>query len=113
MKSKNLLKSFGYAFAGIWYCLRKERNYKVHMIAAVCVCALAWYDELNRYQWSLLVITVMCVLMVEMINTAFELVVDMLSPEFHPTAKIIKDVAAGAVLVASISAFVIGILLFF
>lgn len=113
MKSTNLLKSFGYAFAGIWYCLRKERNYKVHMIAAICVCILAWYDELNRYQWSILVVTVMSVLMVEMINTAFELVVDMLSPEFHPIAKIIKDVAAGAVLIASISAFVIGILLFF
>ncbi len=113
MKSTNLLKSFGYAFAGIWYCLRKERNYKVHMIVAVCVCALAWYYQLNRYQWSILVIMVMSVLMVEMINTAFELVVDMLSPEFHPTAKIIKDVAAGAVLVASISAFVVGILLFF
>jgi diacylglycerol kinase len=59
------------------------------------------------------VVTVMSVLVVEMINTAFELVVDMLSPEFHPIAKIIKDVAAGAVLIASISAFVIGILLFF
>ena len=113
MKSTNLLKSFGYAFAGIWHCLCKERNYRLHMFIALCVCALAWYYQFNRDQWGILIITVTSILVLEMINTAFELVVDMLSPEFHPTAKIIKDVAAGAVLVASIAAFVIGILLFF
>lgn len=113
MKSTNLLKSFGYAFSGIWHCLKMERNYKIHAFIALCVCVLAWYYQFNRYQWGILIITVMSILVLEMINTAFELVVDMLSPEFHPTAKIIKDVAAGSVLVASIAAFVIGVLLFF
>lgn len=113
MKSTNLLKAFGYAFYGIWHCLQKERNYRLHVFITLCVCALAWHYQFNRYQWSILILTVMSILVLEMINTAFELVVDMLSPEFHPTAKIIKDVAAGAVLVASVAAFVIGILLFF
>lgn len=113
MKSANVFESFRYALRGIWYCLRNERNYQIHGIAALLVFLCAWYYEVDRYQWYILLLTVMSVLVLEMINTAIELMIDLISPEFHPIAKIIKDISAGAVLIASIVAVVIGVFIFF
>lgn len=113
MKKQNLLRAFKYAIEGILYCICYERNMKIHMIAALLAGGLAWWLKLDRYEILILVITVASVLVTEMINTVIETIVDMISPELHPLAKIAKDVAAGAVLITAIASLFIGYILFF
>jgi len=100
------------AFAGIVYCARYERNMKIQMLAAFLAGSLAWWLNLDRYEITILFLTVASVLVVEMMNTVVEVIVDMVSPEFHPLAKIAKDVAAGAVLISAANALLVGYLLF-
>lgn len=112
MKSKNLWNSFAYAWNGIKYALVHERNMKLHLAAGCIVFVLAWWYSLPRLEVLILAFAVMSVFVTEMLNSAMERMVDLVSPEFHPVAKIVKDIAAGAVLIASFFAALIGCLLF-
>jgi diacylglycerol kinase len=112
MDKQSLPRAFKNAFAGILYCVLRERNMKIHIIAACMAGSLAWWLQLNRYEIAILVLTVSSVLLAEMMNTVVEKVVDIVSPQTHPLAKIAKDVAAGAVLVAAIISLFIGYILF-
>ena len=103
--------SFRYAFEGWWYVLRTQRNAWIHAVASVAVFGLAWWLELSRWEWAILLLTSMAVWMAEFINTAVETVVDMVMPEYHPLAKAAKDIAAAAVLVGALGAVVIGLLI--
>lgn len=107
-----LLNSFRYALAGVVYCVRKERNIKIHLAAAGVSYLLAWHLQLSNQDFIILTLTVAGVLVAEMINTAIEAVVDLASPQFHPLAKAAKDVAAGAVFLAAVASLVVGWLLF-
>lgn len=111
MRSTNLWRSFGYAFAGIFHVLRTQRNFRIHLAVAAIVTALSLYVNLSWTEWSILIVCIILVLFAEMINTALEAVVDLASPNIHPLAKIAKDVTAGAVLVVAIGAALIGLLL--
>ena len=113
MGKQSLARAFKYAFAGIVYSLRSERNMKIHLVAAVLAGSLAWWLRLDRFEIMILVITVAMVIVTEMVNTVVEVLVDLVSPEIHPLAKIAKDVAAGAVLIAAISSLLVGYVLFF
>jgi diacylglycerol kinase len=113
MAGHPLWQAFRYAFRGVWHCICGERNMKVHLAAMVVALSLAWWLELSRDEWMLLILTIALVLIAEMFNTALEAVVDLVSPEYDPLAKIAKDVAAGAVLLAALAAVAIGYLLFF
>ncbi|WP_038671545.1 diacylglycerol kinase family protein [Pelosinus sp. UFO1] len=113
MRKGNVLCAFRNAFRGIIYCARHERNMKIHLGAMVLVAFLAWWSKITKYELLILVITVASVLVAEMVNTAVETIVDMISPEFHPMAKIAKDVAAGAVLITAIVSLLVGYMLFF
>lgn len=104
-------RSFRYAFAGWWYVLRTQHNAWIHAAISLFVFALAFWLQLPRHDWAVLILTVMVVWMAEFMNTALEAVVDMVMPRPHPLAKIAKDVAAAAVLVGAAGAVLIGLLL--
>lgn len=110
---RTLLASFKYALSGIRFCINNERNMKIHLIAAAIVILLAWQLKISSTEVVVLVLTIMMVFVAEMINTAIEKVVDLISPQYHYLAKVAKDVAAGAVLVAALGAILIGCILFY
>jgi len=113
MDKQSLPSAFKNAFVGIVYCVQHERNMKIHMIAACLAGCLAWWLSLDSYEILILLLTISSVLVAEMLNTVVEAVVDILSPEVHPLAKVAKDVAAGAVLITTIVSLLVGYILFF
>lgn len=111
MRSANLLDSFRHAFAGLGYALRTQRNARIHLLIAAGVVALGLRLGLSRWEWVVIALTIGFVLVAELFNTVVEAVVDLASPEIHPLARVAKDVAAGAVLLAAILSVVIGLLI--
>ena len=107
-----LYKSFGYAFAGIIFCIRQERNMRIHLTAAVLVTAAGTVLRISAVEWMLCLILFGLIMSLEMVNTALEAIVDLVTQEQAPLAKIAKDAAAGAVLVSSVMAAVIGLIIF-
>jgi diacylglycerol kinase len=107
---RNLLMAFVYAFAGIRHVMR-QRNPRIHLLAATCVIAMAAWLKVSRGEWAMLVLCIGLVIAAETINSAIEAMVDLLSPDIRPSAKIAKDTAAGAVLISAIAAAVVGFLI--
>ena len=105
------LKSFQYAFDGWWFVVRTQHNAWIHAIVSAAVFALAFWLQLSRTEWAIILLTIIAVWMAEFMNTALEAVVDIASPEFHPLAKVAKDVAAAAVLMGAVGAVLIGLLI--
>ncbi len=104
--------SFRYASQGLAYAFRTQRNFRIHVFVGAVVCALGLWLQLNAYELAILVVTIASILVLELINTAIEAVTDLsIGRRFHPLARIAKDCAAAAVLVASISSLLIGSLL--
>lgn len=112
-KTSRLIKSFNYAVEGIIYTLKKEANMKIHFFIAFIVLLSSLFFNFSRIEFVMLIFTISLVMITEMINTAVEKTIDMYTDVFHPLAKIAKDVAAGAVLIASINAIIVAYLLFF
>ena len=111
-RAPSLLDSFNYAFEGIIHVLRTQRNLRIHFLAAVVVFAAALAVGVTRLQLIALVLAIAFVLVAEMLNTAIEGVIDVTTTSFDPNAKLAKDIAAGAVLIASITALAVGFLVF-
>lgn len=107
----SFLKSFGYAFKGLKVAL-SQRNLKIHVCCALMVIALGFFFQITTIEWCIISLCIGLVIALEMINTAIEYVVDLVSPQFNELAGKIKDIAAGAVLVGSISTLLCGILIF-
>jgi diacylglycerol kinase (ATP) len=106
------IKSVGYALAGIATMLRSQHNAWIHLAATIAVVLLAFWFAVSAAEWVALIIAVVIVWCAEALNTAFELLCDVASPEFHPLVKQAKDVAAAAVLIAAIGAMAVGLLIF-
>jgi diacylglycerol kinase (ATP) len=106
-------RSFNHAFAGIMYAARTQPNMRAHLIIALLVLLASLLLRLERNYVIELVIIIAIVLALELLNTAIEAIVDLLTVNNHPLAKTAKDAAAGAVLVASIAAVVVGYLVFY
>ena len=106
------VRSFRHAFVGIATMLRSQHNAWVHAVATIVVTAAGLAVGLERASWCWVVLAMMAVWSAEALNTAFEFLADVASPEFHPLVKKAKDVAAGAVLIAAIGAVAIGLLVF-
>lgn len=106
------LKSVGYALQGLGFALRTQHNFRIQLVAAMaCVgLGLLWRISAEDWRWAILAIAM--VLTAELINTAFEHLCDVVQPELHASVKAAKDVAAGAVLIASIAAAAIGAMIF-
>lgn len=113
MKSKNLIESFKNAISGIFYAIRQERNMKIHIAAFVIVTVLSIYYKLTRPEFLIVCLTVSIVFISELLNTSIELLVDIVTDHYHPKAKVIKDIAAGAVFVSSLTSLTVAYFLFF
>jgi diacylglycerol kinase len=105
----NRAKSFQVAFAGILYTLKTQRNAQIHLMIAAAIVLLGVILNLNYTDWAILALTTGFVIAAEMLNTATEAAMDFSTTEFHPQVKVVKDVAAGAVLVSAITAVVVGL----
>lgn len=114
MKSKFIrsrLKSFKHAFGGWWYVIRTQQNAWIHALATVMVVVVAIWLQIEMQDWALIVLAIAMVWTAEFLNTSLEVVVDLASPDLHPLAKVGKDVGAASVLIAALSAAIIGILI--
>lgn len=109
---RNLTKSFRYAFIGLFYCIKNERNMRIHLSTTVLVSVFAYFFKVSSTELVILVLCFALVIMAEMINTAIETLTNLESPSYHNLARIAKDVAAGAVLVVAIATVIVGILIF-
>ena len=108
----SLLHSFNFAFEGVIHVLRRERNMRIHFALATVVLVLAFAYDVTKLELITLLLAISFVLIAEMVNTAVEETLDLAATSFDPRAKIAKDVAAGAVLIASVTAATIGYLIF-
>ncbi|MDO5301714.1 MAG: diacylglycerol kinase [Tissierellia bacterium] len=113
MKRGNFIKSFNYATQGIISSITTERNMKFHYLASLGVIALSLMFNLSRIEFIMMFFAVTLVISMELINTAIERTVDLVTQEYHPLAKLVKDISAGAVLLTAINAAVTAYLLFF
>ena len=111
-RKQPLFKSFGYAFEGIFTRIRNERNMKIHCTAAVLVVIAGLILGLSVTEWCICLTLFGLVMALELVNTSIEAVVDLVTEERKPLAKIAKDTAAGAVLIAAIMAAIIGCVIF-
>lgn len=113
MKSKHTIKSaFIVAFKGIGLFFSKERNGKIQLAIAVVTIVASFVLHISAIEWMFILICIAMVILTEMLNAAIEKVCDMLSSDYHPDIKIIKDISAGAVLWASLISVVIGCIIF-
>ena len=108
----SILESFNYAFEGVIHVLRTQRNLRIHFAIAVGVLAAAVIVGVTRFELIALLLAIAFVLITEMINTAVEHTIDMATTSFDPMAKLAKDIAAGAVLIAAVNAVAVGYLVF-
>ncbi|MDU4959802.1 MAG: diacylglycerol kinase family protein [Sporomusaceae bacterium] len=106
-------RSFGCAWSGLVYGLATQRNLRIHFALAAIACGLGYWLGLAAVEMAVLAITIGLVIVAELLNTAVEKVVDLVSPRYHPLAKAAKDTAAGAVLVAAAVSLVVAGYLFF
>ena len=111
--SSNVLKSFKYAFSGISYVLKTSRNFKIQLIFAVTSLMIGFLLQFSQINYVILIATIMSVLILEILNTSIESIVDLVvKKEFSNLAKISKDTSAGAVLLASINSVIIAVYIF-
>lgn len=103
---------FRYAWNGIKEVYKTEKNFRIHLMIALIVIGAAFVLELSPLEWTAIMIVIAIVLSLEMINSAIEKLLDHIAPEQHPVIGSIKDITAGAVLVASIGSVIIGIIIF-
>ena len=106
------LKSFSYAGDGLKALLKTEHNAYIHTAFTIMALVLAIVLHISRIEWMILVLAIALVWMTEIINTALEKTMDLISEEYHPIIKQVKDLAAAAVLIASLSAVIIGVIIF-
>lgn len=109
---KRLRKSFGYAFKGIDDVIEHEPNMKIHVVVAILVVIMAFILKVSTIEWIILVLIIGAVLAAETINTTIENLVDMYTKEYDEKAKIVKDTAAGTVLILAITSAIIGLIIF-
>jgi diacylglycerol kinase (ATP) len=111
-KTPSILESFNFAFEGIIHVLRTQRNMRIHFLISTLVLLAALAFDVTRIELIALLLAIAFVLIAEMINTAIEAAVDIASTSFDPMAKLAKDIAAGAVLIAALTAVAVGYLVF-
>jgi diacylglycerol kinase (ATP) len=113
MKPKTWIQSANVAIDGIIYSVKTQRHMRYHLYAALAVLVLSLFLNISRSDFTLLCMAIVLVLVTEMTNTAIEKTVDMISEEFHPKAKLVKDIAAGVVLIASVGALTLAYLILY
>ncbi|NRG33634.1 diacylglycerol kinase family protein [Niallia circulans] len=112
IRKNSQLSSFRLAILGILTATKQERNVKIHLVITILVIVLGLLNDLSKQEWMIIAFCIGLVISLELINTAIERVVDLVTSEYHPLAKEAKDIAAGAVFVAAILSIVIGGIIF-
>lgn len=108
---QSVARSFNHAYEGLVYAVRTQRNMRFHVVAAAGVLVVSLLAGISRLEMAALVLVILVVFVTEMLNTALEFAVDLATQEYHQLAKLAKDVSAGAVLVSSIGAVLVGYLI--
>ncbi len=108
----NFISSLGFAWNGIRQCFSKESHFQVHAFFSVLTIGAGYFFELTENEWFVILISVAGVFAAELINTAIEILCNIVNREIHPEIKLVKDMAAGAVLVMAVSAVVCGAIIF-
>lgn len=109
---RKLFKSFRYASRGLKYALKNEQNFQLEILIGMFIVILMFLFPTRSLEKIALFIVIFAVLVIELINTIFERVVDMLKPRVHPYAQLVKDIMAAAVLLSSIGAVIVGVIIF-
>lgn len=112
MVNRKLWDSFKYAIEGVFYAFKTQRNIRIHFIAMIILTILMFCYSIESQDICILLICAMIVIVTEMVNTSVEKTIDLYTDQYHPLAKIAKDVAAGAVLIGAIISIIIGIIIF-
>jgi diacylglycerol kinase len=106
------LKSFSFAFKGIYLLFKYENNARVHLLASIFVIIAGFLVDLDKGEWLWIILAITLVWVSEAFNTAIEKIIDLYSPDFNPRAGTVKDLAAGAVLMTAIFAIIVGAIIF-
>lgn len=106
------VKSFRYAFQGLNTAVRNEPNFRIHIVMAILALMVGYFLKLTSIEWLFLTFTIFYVLTFELLNTVLETMVDLVSPEISPSAKIAKDVSAACVLLGAFMSIIVGASLF-
>lgn len=109
---KKFIRGFGYAFRGIGYATKTQLNFRVHLVASVTAAFMGYALHVSSNEWIWIIFCMALVMSAELINTAIEFLVDLVSPEYNEMAGHVKDIAAGAVLVTAIFALATGAIIF-
>lgn len=108
----NLIRSFKFAFEGIYSGSKTETNWKIGIIEAIIVVAAGFYLNISKEDWMIVIVLIGVVLYAELCNSAIEAIVDSFTPNEHPRAKLAKDLSAGSVVILIIAAAVVGLMIF-
>lgn len=111
-RSLNLGRSFRHAFSGVHTTIRNEPNFRIHLTAGTIALIGGVVFKFSLLEWIILLFTICFVLILELVNSAMEALVDLVSPEIHEKAKVAKDATAGAVVLSAGLAVIVGVLLF-
>jgi diacylglycerol kinase (ATP) len=109
---RKFIRGFGFAFKGLAYATKTQLNFRVHLVAALVAVILGFILKLTVYEWLWIILSCAIVLVTELLNTSLEILTDLVSPEYNKLAGHVKDVAAGAVVIAAIFALITGIIIF-
>ena len=109
---KKFIKSLGFAWEGIRYATKTQRNFKIHLTVGSVAIISGLIFKINSIEWVLLILTITAVLVAELANTIVETIMDFVSPDFNGIVKIVKDLSAGAVLLTAIASIIVGLIIF-
>jgi diacylglycerol kinase (ATP) len=109
---RKLIRSFGYAFKGLGHAVKTQLNFRVHLVASILAIFMGYALHITVNEWQWIILCIALVLMAELFNTALEFLVDLVSPEYNETAGHVKDIGAGAVVIAALFAVVTGAIIF-
>jgi undecaprenol kinase/diacylglycerol kinase (ATP) len=107
-----LFRAFGFAFDGLKFCFTSETNFRIHISCATTALLLAIAFKITAAEWLAVIFCIAFVIVLEMANTAIEKLCDVVQKEFHPGIKKVKDIAAGAVLLAAVCSLITGTIIF-
>ena len=109
---KKLIRSFGYAFKGLGYAAKTQLNFRIHLLATLVAVFAGYALHISVNEWQWVVLSIALVLITELFNTALEFLTDLVSPGYNELAGHVKDIGAGAVVVAAIFALATGLIIF-
>ena len=109
---KKFLKGFVYAWQGVTYAFSTQINFKFHTLSALLVVTAGYFFELTLHEWIWISLSIGLVIIAELFNTAIEVLVDLVSPDYHPKAGVVKDLASAGVLITAVLSAIIGLSIF-